>query len=474
MKYLKLFEAFNSEKLSKVLSYINKEDRSEFINHLIRVCDEIDFPISELNDSFFQYAPYKKALYTKFENSDNETVKIVKFWFSKSGEYLTASYDDGYRLDDLTFSSNLQYYELLDTIEFSDLKDGDMIYVKYKDETVPLIGKVLKDENGDIYVINNSYYYNGAEPKRGGWRKIGQYSWHISNDVCDSIKIVKELENPWLYNKKMRSLPNHYGYDDKIKNMANFALILNLEKLRKSEFKNLSVTRHTRSKSKEGATAFMKNDEIVRINIERYLSKIAEKYDLSDITNIDKIITRVFGNHNTTLFMLFAYDSTIDFLDDLSRFFYHLILCKKRNNEEDFDYRINKIKDSIKLQYRRSYNNSNGILKKLSEIEKKCKSDIDYSTELKIIQGLKKLSVEINKKLLSRKFECVEDIDITVENIKTIKNLISKYAGNCRTLLNSFDGSSPSYYLMSDYRIQDNKHELIDDIDRCISSINRI
>ena len=55
MKYIKLFEAFESSKLSKTLKFIkDEESKLEFIQSIRKVCDNIEFPVSKLKDEYFQ------------------------------------------------------------------------------------------------------------------------------------------------------------------------------------------------------------------------------------------------------------------------------------------------------------------------------------------------------------------------------------------------------------------------------------
>ena len=70
LKYIKLFEAFESQKLSKTLGFINKSSRTSFIDDLKKLCNRLDFPISKLNDDFFLYLPFKKALNLVAQKSD--------------------------------------------------------------------------------------------------------------------------------------------------------------------------------------------------------------------------------------------------------------------------------------------------------------------------------------------------------------------------------------------------------------------
>ena len=43
MKYIKLFEAFQSIILSKTLGYIDKESKSKFLDHVKKVCSDCPF-----------------------------------------------------------------------------------------------------------------------------------------------------------------------------------------------------------------------------------------------------------------------------------------------------------------------------------------------------------------------------------------------------------------------------------------------
>lgn len=76
MKYIKLFEAFDSNVLSKTLKYVNNKE--QFLQILKGVCDKIDFPESKLTDDLFQYLPYKSALNYKTEKGTPGTEEDCK------------------------------------------------------------------------------------------------------------------------------------------------------------------------------------------------------------------------------------------------------------------------------------------------------------------------------------------------------------------------------------------------------------
>jgi hypothetical protein len=146
LKYLRLFEAFESIKLSKTLKFVNKESNDGFLSILKNIANSIDFPISKFSDEYFQYLPFKKALDLNFsyedkpcdatstqafpefavagavcsggmidrkwgrsvrqtkcpicngtgvKKKDSYDLKWIKFWFDKDGKYITVSGTDG-------------------------------------------------------------------------------------------------------------------------------------------------------------------------------------------------------------------------------------------------------------------------------------------------------------------------------------------------------------------------------------------
>ena len=88
LKYIKLFEAFDSIQISKTLKFVKKEDKPEFMKALKSITKGIDAPLSALNDKNFQYLPYKKAIAIKTDSDKvkcsncNGEGKISKTWGS--------------------------------------------------------------------------------------------------------------------------------------------------------------------------------------------------------------------------------------------------------------------------------------------------------------------------------------------------------------------------------------------------------
>ena len=54
LRHLQLFEAFESIKLSKILSYISSDSKTIFIERLKKISQKYDFQMSQFSDDMFQ------------------------------------------------------------------------------------------------------------------------------------------------------------------------------------------------------------------------------------------------------------------------------------------------------------------------------------------------------------------------------------------------------------------------------------
>lgn len=94
MKYLKLFEGFESNRISAILSFLNKKinkpNSDKFLNDLTRLAKKYDFPLSTLSDKEIEYLPVNKALAIgKGDEAMNPSdIYAIKYWFSVEKGYL--------------------------------------------------------------------------------------------------------------------------------------------------------------------------------------------------------------------------------------------------------------------------------------------------------------------------------------------------------------------------------------------------
>ena len=246
MKYIKLYEAFESEKLSKTLGFIEgKEDRKRFLEDIKKICNQIDYPYSKLSDDNFQYLPYKAALKVNAIVTDipcdatsqkafpeypvagevcnggkivrmwgtrrrevvcpicNGTgvkkskpeMKWIKFWFSAEGKYVATTAVDGQIRkgsskggSGYTGSLNISDYNEVGVVSRTDLKNGDVALITINDR--PTVCYIYKNRD---YTYAIQEYHAGNTPEGQEWKKFGPRSWVLagSGDYRGNIILLK-------------------------------------------------------------------------------------------------------------------------------------------------------------------------------------------------------------------------------------------------------------------------------------------
>ena len=262
LQYIKLFEAFESIKLTKTLGYIkDKKDRDTFLDIIKRICNSIDFPFSKLSDEFFDYLPFKKALEkssiitdepceatseesfrgfvvkgekctngkikrkwgagtrdvvcpvcsgTGFKPKQSE-LKLIKFWFTSEGKYVTNTAVDGVirtKFKEGTFSKKFSDYDIVRTIPENDglssLNMGDIVLLEIQgQDTVSFIWK----EGPRYYAIQDEH--DGGEPNDTKWRKIARNSWSLGHGEYKNVRVLKLKEEK----KETKFVVNPYEWN---------------------------------------------------------------------------------------------------------------------------------------------------------------------------------------------------------------------------------------------------------------------
>lgn len=238
LKYIKLFEAFESIKLSKTLKFLKGENKRTFLINLKAIASKIDFPFSKFNDDYFEYLPFKSALNKNYiidetkEECKHESdwingefceggrvkrvwgkgirsvkcpycdgtgfivskskpkLKYIKFWFDKDGNYITTTGNNGEKVqqsyfmqvsDKLKgFSKNMDDYKTEGgQISVDALKNLPMgTLVKFGDS----IAMVFKEDRSPNRVYMLQDVYAGSDPDytdRNIWQQYAQYSWIV-------------------------------------------------------------------------------------------------------------------------------------------------------------------------------------------------------------------------------------------------------------------------------------------------------
>jgi hypothetical protein len=487
--YLKLFEAFESIKLSKTLKFIDKDSKSRFMDILKSIANGMDLPYSKYSDDYFQYLPFNRALnlnqrledepcentsMSQFGNQHGiegekceegkikrkwgrgnrivpcdvckgsgikpkkfTKIKWIKFWFNKDGNFINVTGTDGnIRGQVKTLTSALESvpnYENLKGIpdegeltivkeltntELMSLPTGSIVSIRI--DGVQLIGRVYKSRN--TYIIQNRK--QGSEPGGRSWREYGNSSWSISGGeyggtprlmVLTKDTSEEDKVDPYSWNAPLStrniSLEKNSNVKDFLKN-AHFAIVLDVLELSKSSFKKKSDIEKERSSSKSGALKLLSNEDIKKMNINRYMSEISKNMEISnDLKNFDKILFRYFGYSKIGYFTL------------RERYF------------GDFESLINRTFEFINEENEERKKNIQSII--TSDIKQTLEKNAAFTTYIdnairstksiskdheRILNKVEELNLTIYRKLKSINIETFEDIDILFAKMRMIRN----------------------------------------------------
>lgn len=234
LKYIKLFEAFESDQLNKTMKFVKKTDRPKLLNAIKSIAKSIDAPISALSDEFFQYLPYKKAIALKSSSDKEECpscegvgrvskawgtgtrmvkcttcngtgtvdtkpkLKYFKFWFDADGSFVGTTVIDGrYHLNKSDANSLVKkdITEDMRTLSVPEIKSKykivngvTTIYVENVNrQRKSCLGKAFIDRDGDFYVVNSSVDTPRAMPKGRKYREYGNYAVDVIQSARDPI-----------------------------------------------------------------------------------------------------------------------------------------------------------------------------------------------------------------------------------------------------------------------------------------------
>jgi len=247
LQYIKLFEAFDSNILSKTLGYIkDKSEKQNFLTTIKSICNQISYPLSQLNDDFFEYLSFKKALEKADMTGDEpceatsrsefpqyavegekctngkikrqwgararevacpvcggsgvkpkkSEVKLLKFWFDKDGKSQGITAVDGVirpigYVGSAKYSKRLSDYEVVKALSHEDvqsLKTGAII--KTIIQGVEMICYMFK-EGSSIYAIQSQA--SGSTPGSGSWRSIDRYAWRMGRGEYRDAYLLKPI-----------------------------------------------------------------------------------------------------------------------------------------------------------------------------------------------------------------------------------------------------------------------------------------
>lgn len=576
LTYIKLFEAFESNKLGKTLAYLNKNSRKDFLDRLKRICSDIDMPESKLSDDIFKYLPYSAAIkYNGDVDTETDTkcpaencidgkipgagnrrkicpmckgtdrvslpkrksqLSLVKFWFDKDGKFIRTTGVDGiFRpnnvpsesvSNNISFSTDITDYEIGERIaktRISELKPGDIIkFTMTKKDWNNTISVVKSDVIGYVYIDKSRYkermfilqnVSNGSETlyDRSKIDLIAPNHWFVNSSsikdinrlVTKNVGIDNSL-NPFGYNTMLGDNLNIIptNIENYIKD-ANFAIVLDIVKLNGKQFVKKTDVIANRQEIKKDTLAFEKDIDIKSANINRYFKEIFDrskfKGNVKDIFLYSKIIVRLLGGRYC-IYNLNGYSNdtlTTNIPNKIANRILEIMYSIEKSddldsliNSDEFKSSLDQVndlyRDGVELMNRRNKSFGANMDKFKTDILAKRKMSVGDEDQLRVIDSivevvdlLDQLSLEINGYFMSLSCECIEDIEIFLQEILAIKRIIANDRSHI-TALNGLFGDMTNewrsvniYNSLYYYREDGIPNKIIPGLKRLISIIKR-
>lgn len=486
MKYIKLFEKFDSNILTSILSYLSKkfDDRSKyssFVTYLQSMLDEYNIPISSISDDDIQYLPYNKALLVKGRRNKNRHpafIEYLKFWFSLEHGFVGTTMVGEKRLDFGAFDNNITpdmlrwLYNrtgitgvLSPVKDFSKMKSGDEILIATTDDfdkdrrrnykSYLAIGILYIDDRNpsDIqyYLYSDFSSADGDRPDRivNGIERMGNdyyYSYKLTENEYSELHIVKEgredklvmkrssaKESPWDFNVP---LMGEWTSRDDVSNYENadFAIVLKLNDVVKKS--DLEKTRDNRKEARREATAFLSNDEARQINLKRYLTTLYNRLNITSDNDFKNINSVLLSSICRNKFLLYSKNDYLtnrlgNFISSINR-----LLSNNREDEQYKEYLVNE----IKLYYdhiRKSEQTLNTRFSTNIALAENMSVDKTVSQFLDIVNRMIKIGDYVTEYYKSYDIKTVEDIQMEYTRLKSIENIMDSNTHSISSDLNS-------------------------------------
>lgn len=256
MRYLKLYEAFSSNTLSKLYKHLKKKNASnkslnQFKEDMEVITKSFDIPMDKISDEDVSYVSRRKALPLKSEAKNDSGIWAIKFWFDKDGEYIGTSGTGNAKFATSNVPSSGSFHSkpyskaqwdkikksmtygfpktgyLIPVLndEYNQLKTGDEViaclcepdeYDEYPESKVDklICGKIFLDGNGQVYFIHDDENADGSSPNNDPAEEYdgiewGSYSWSIAtgngavgSDHFNLHKVIKSDTPISYYSEK--------------------------------------------------------------------------------------------------------------------------------------------------------------------------------------------------------------------------------------------------------------------------------
>ena len=490
MKHLMLFEAFESNALSKMMAFLAKKtdsnSKERFKDKLKRLITQFDIPIDKISDTDVKYLNRNKAL--KFKNVDkvenDKGIYCLKFWFSMDEGYLGFTgtgnvtmdfneYISGSRrrssssdknspftnreLDYIKNRLDIKTGSLEPVKNYENIQHGQLVMGIFSDDDDNLdrlgVAKIWRDEN-HLFAIQDVASGGSSDNEINGvsWRDWGyRYSWsldsvyspgsdhcklHIYTPSDEPIHIVGtkeeveevEIKSPLDFNLPLNSSYGLREWGDTSWSIDDYTLV------EKSDFSIILMLDDILKSVKTPVNKIKSNREESREGATKLMSDSQIKK-----ANIERYLTAIVGK--------MGIDRDIKELQNLQKLVIKSVcgdlafisIYKGRPGFDSLDSMSGYIYDMM-----RSDGNDKDYY--LSSIISSFKSLNSYSEEytkqyneslkevnnsdIEPLKEIFKIFIEIGKKiknyLLSQNIQTIEDLGMVMVKLRSIRNLASE------------------------------------------------
>lgn len=420
-------------------------------------------------------------------------LRLLKFWFDKDGKFITTTAVDGiYRQNNantnttaptVAFSPNIDDYEVVKRIpksQIPNLNTGDIIVLDLIDngywnnrtwsQVVSYVMKAQTWAGQKTFALQNSAtYYNNHPRDTNGWSSIAGRFWQMSQSKVANISLLKPKAGATRRRKDPLGYNTRFDFDrfvtmpssilSSVKD-ANFAIVFDYAKfislVDSNSYKLKGEIRDERTEGREGALAFMKDADIKKANIERYMKLIADKMkiqNISDISNLTKLTSKLICGDFAAYRLNYNSSSyPIDKLNTISSYLFKVIKMYKKaeraNNVEEvmnsyeFKNYIDQVNSQISEGLKTASNVRTFYINRLESVKKLINAEEDEELKtraLKVLSNIDRLSKEINSYINVFEIRSLEDVELLYQELTMISDLFRSERVGLRTIDGFFD-----------------------------------
>jgi hypothetical protein len=502
MKYIKLYEAFDSQVITNTIKFLTKKigekSAKSFSDDIKRLMGIYNIPISRIKEDDLEYLRVSKAVKVKNNEpvDNNWNTYCIKYWFSVEKGYLgktctgnlTTPYvkikndypykNKNFDQDQFNYIKNslgINKGKLSSVLDYKSLKTGDDVLVVLGDNSNSsrvAIGKIFIDTQNSnaIYVYNNhksdgtSVYGDAPD-----FAQNYQYTWRLGRDDENNGIIHTDGDHfrLHLYTKNNRQLRQETKIN-KVKHKANLA------DFNKPLDSRGNIMNWTLDNQGMIETAIEKADFAIIIYMDKLLSipsrnviqssrKDARQGAVALMSDYD-IKQLNINNYTTKLVAKYGLHKDTEDFSKLNKFVNN-IMCNKfvmfnlyldntigslnslidqlynLVNEDDKEYYFNNVLSVFKNSRDRTANYSELYRTNFNLILNSGDENL-----ITIVKGFITLGEKINNYIETIDIENIHDIIMVKYKLKAIQHFISdrknKLATPYNDVINSFDSSS--------------------------------